>query len=614
MYCNSFTNYERFDAKEVAVGKIIMGKHQPVRVQTMTNTMTRNIEDTTNQILVCFENGADLVRITTPTIADVDALKEIKSHLKNYLFDKPIVADVHFNPKVAIAAARVADKVRINPGNFVDSKKFKAVEYSDKEYKAELNKIKEVCEPLIEVCKKCKTVLRIGTNHGSLSDRIVSRYGNTEKGLVQATIEFLEICKELDYDDVVVSIKSSNPTVMVHSNRLLVHEMKKRNLNYPIHLGVTEAGNSLEGRIKSALGVGALLVDGIGDTIRISLTEKPEKELPVAIKIVDYVSKRTEQDKLPEIKNKIFEPYSFQKRETYQIGDIGGGKVPIVIADAENVVLSLNESVPDYVITSKKEEGEYLMSELKTILKASEWTSESNSIPLFSPEEYVTEESEFEYCFVEASYDELSKDFIKKAEKKKNVVFIAKAKGNNVIGELRLFYSILEKNGCKAPVIINLNYNVSDIEKFGIYSAIDSSVFFVDGLADGILLRNCSIEDQSVAIDISFEILQAAHRRLSKTEYISCPSCGRTLFDLEEVTEKVKKSTKHLKGLKIAIMGCIVNGPGEVADADYGYIGSGNKVVTLFKGKVPVKKNIKEENAVDELIGLIKENGDWVEP
>lgn len=610
MYCDSLTNYNRFLTKEVNIGTIPVGGNNSIRLQTMSNSLTKDIKTTVEQVSECFENGADYVRITTPTISDVQALKEIQSSLKKIFSDKPIIADVHFNPEVAKAAACIANKVRINPGNFIKAQK----KYSEKEYKQELNKIESICAELIDVCKKNNTALRIGTNHGSLSNRIITKYGNTEKGLVKATIEYLQICKKLKFNNVVVSIKSSNPTIMVHSNRLLVEEMKKRKLNFPLHLGVTEAGNSKEGRIKSAIGIGALLIDGIGDTIRVSLTESPAKELPVAQKIVNYINQRQFQEKISNLKKPFFDPYSFNRRKTYQISNIGGNKKPVVIADACNTTLTMNEFSPDYIITSVTQQGQYILSNIKTIIPFSQWDKNNKSIPLLNTKDYLKSGNKIDACFLTLNTQELKNNVIEKINNSKNCALIPKLQTNNTIGELRKFYSVLNDKKCNAPVILKLDYEINDIENYILQSAIDSSVFLIDGLADGLLLNNKSVSEPAISIDLAFEILQASHRRLSKTEYISCPSCGRTLFDLEAVTEKVKKATKHLKGLKIAIMGCIVNGPGEVADADYGYIGSGKNSVTLFKGKKPVKKNINEKLAVKELVNLIKENGDWNEP
>ncbi len=613
MYCESLTNYQRFNTRLVNVGLLEIGGKLPVRIQTMTNTDTRDIDKTVNQILTCFERGADLVRVTTPTIADVEALREIQLHLRQYLYDKPLIADIHFSTKVAMSAAEIVEKIRINPGNYTNTKGFSTKEFDEKAFAAEFEKIKEKCSPLIEKCKRYKTAIRVGTNHGSLSERIIAKYGNTVDGLVEATLEYLEICKALDFQDVVVSIKASNPTIMVEANRSLVNEMKKRGLEYPIHLGVTEAGNKIAGRVKSAVGIGALLLDGIGDTIRVSLTESPENELPVALKIARYTAERKNTEKLPEIDELFFNPYGFDRRKTYQVGGVGG-HIPIVVADAYMCDYTLSDLNPDFIITTVGESADYLVQDIKPIVPYSEWSPKSSNYPLMNCAEYLRFSEDAVICFVEANYKDLTGDIFAKIADKKNVVFIAKAHSNNFIGEMRLFFYELYRAKCQAPVVIRKDYETTDETEFAIEAAIDTGVFFIDGLANGILLSNSNIPDHSFVVDLDFEILQATGRRLTKTEYISCPSCGRTLFDLEEVTERVQKATNHLKGLKIAIMGCIVNGPGEVADADYGYIGSGKNLVSLFKGKELVKKDIDENLAVDELIDLIKENGDWIDP
>ena len=613
MYCKSLTNYSRFKTRKVDVGMLEIGGNNPIRVQTMTNTDTKDVEATVKQILACFEQGADLVRVTTPTVADVEAMKDIQLSLKSYLFDKPLIADIHFSDKVAMKAAEIVQKIRINPGNYTNTKRFANSVFDENEFQAEYTKIKQKCKPLIQKCKKHKTAIRIGTNHGSLSERIIAKYGNTVEGLVEATLEYLQICKELDFQGVVVSIKASNPTIMVEANRCLVERMQKRGLEYPIHLGVTEAGNKIAGRVKSSVGIGALLLDGIGDTIRVSLTEPPEQELPVALKIVKYINRRLLQEELPEIDELFFNPYQFVRRKTYEIGK-KIGHIPIVVADAYMSNFTLSETLPDFIITTASESAEYLMQDIQPIVPFSEWRTDSKNLPLMSVSEYLNCSEKTEICFVEAYYNELTDDFLEKIAKHKNVVLIAKSKGSNFVGEMRLFFYSLHKAECLAPVVVRKDYETNDENEFAIEASIDMGVFFIDGLANGILLGNSNIKEESFAVDLSFEILQATGRRLTKTEFISCPSCGRTLFDLEKVTEKVQKATGHLKGLKIAIMGCIVNGPGEVADADYGYIGSGKNLVSLFKGKELIKKDIDEASAVGELINLIRENGDWIEP
>ncbi len=609
MYVESFTNYKRFETKKVYVGDLVVGAEAPVRVQTMTNTDTNSVETTVEQVEAAIRNGAELVRITVPTMASLKALTEISETIKSRKNSVPLVADVHFNPQIAAKSAEILQKVRINPGNFVKSKNSI---YTDSEYKAELNKVATILKPFFEKCKNNNTAVRIGTNHGSLSQRIINKYGNTVKGLVQATIEYLNICKENNFENIVVSIKSSNPTVMVQANRFLVDEMKRKNMNFPIHLGVTEAGNRRDGRIKSALGIGALLADGIGDTIRVSLTERPENEIPVALKIVEHVAKRQSADKIDEI-DKFQNPYSFQRRETFLVKNIGGTKPPVVVANYLNKNKNFGEFAPDFLLLNDNEIPKNPKTDTKYIIPSKNWTNQPDTIPLFSSNEIKNIDPNLPIAFVSLNYLELSENNLKLLANLQNTVILANNVTNNKIGEYRLFFSILSKAKCKNPVILQFECNTPNVEDFYIQTAIDTSVFLIDGLADGLLITNDKINNLAEIVDTSFDILQAAHRRLSKTEFISCPSCGRTLFDLEEVTERVKIRTGHLKGLKIAVMGCIVNGPGEVADADYGYVGAGSNKVTLFKGKKPVKKNINETDAVEELINLIKENGDWIE-
>lgn len=611
MYTKSLVNYSRFEVDVVEIGCVPLGGEFPIRLQSMTNTLTQDISATEEQIIRIIEKGADYVRVTTPTLADVEALVQVSKKLRKIGLDKPLIADIHFNPKIAIEAAKNINKIRINPGNFVDSKRFKELVYSEKEYFAELQKIKEISIPLIEICKKNKTAIRIGTNHGSLSERVICKFGNTTLALVEATFEFLEICKELDFFDVVASIKSSNPTVMVHANRLLANEMIKRNLIFPIHLGVTEAGNKNDGRIKSAVGIGALLLDGIGDTIRVSLTEKPENEISVSQKIINHVQKRKKQDILPEINTDFFNFYLYQRRNSFQIANIGGNKPPIVITDYCFDDENYGENIPDFVFLPNDSFGDNLTENINYIIPFSEWNENSKKIPIMKKDDYIKNKSKLTFCLIEINYIDLDDFLLNKIETEKNAVLIANTITNNTVGELRTFFAKLYNIKSTVPVIIKLKHSTTDFEDFIIQASVDSSVFLIDGLADGLWLVKENSQNEFKTVDTAFEILQATNRRIFKTDYISCPSCGRTLFDLEEVTEKVKQATKHLKGLKIAIMGCIVNGPGEVADADYGYIGAGNNKVTLFKGKIPVKKNIEEADAVNELISLIKENNDW---
>ncbi len=610
MFTSDLINYKRFKSRTVEVGNIGIGYANPIRIQTMTNTLLSDIQATVEQVKLCFENGADLVRISIPSMNDIENLKTVISKIHQVIVDKPIIADIHFSPEIAMAACDIVEKVRINPGNFVKSNK---KSYTDDEYKAELLEIEKKLVPLLEKCKKNGKAIRIGTNYGSLSQRIIYKYGNTVEGLVNATLEYIEICRKHDFHDIIVSIKASNPVLMVQANRLLVEKMTELGWAYPLHLGVTEAGSNIEGRIKSAVGIGALLIDGIGDTIRVSLTEAPEKELPVCQKIVNHIKKYKNSTKLPEVKEFFFNPFSFERRETYQIKNIGGSKTPVVFADATTEDITFGDFKPDYIITSEAIGGDFWLSGVKTIVNYYEWNKDSESLPLLTVKEYLDFDDANQHLFVKLTLDDLTDDFIKKLKKFQNAVLIVETKTDNIKGELRLFFHKLISQKCKAPVILKLTYDSEDLEEIAIKSAIDSSIFLIDGLTDGIFIDAPLITEKSKLIDLSFDILQASHRRLSKTEFISCPSCGRTHFDLETVTEKIKERLSHLKGLKIAIMGCIVNGPGEIADADYGYIGSGKNKISLYKGKKLVKKNIDEKIAVDELINLIKENGDWID-
>ncbi len=587
-YTNSLTNYNRFKTREVCVGKIPVGGDNPLRIQSMTDTDTKDVKKTVEQILRIFEHGADFVRITTPTFADIEASKDIKRSLHEKGFaDKPLVADVHFNPKVALAALDIFEKVRINPGNLVD-KKLRFKEITDQLYNEELAKIEEQFGQILKKAKNLKKSLRIGTNHGSLSDRILFRYGNSPEGMVIATMEYLRIARKHDFDQIIVSLKASNPSVMVYANRLLVKKMQEENMNYPLHLGVTEAGNDLQGRIKSAVGIGALLTDGIGDTIRVSLTEPPENEIPVCLKIVNHIEKRAKQTQLPEIPF-FFNPYEYNPRQVYKTPATQEG-LPIVISSRK-----FNNSQADFF-----EENNYLVS------------TKNKAFRIISAKEYLQQNKSDETVFIRLNYRDLTKDFFKKLKSEQNAVLIAELLTDNITGEARFFVYKLVKEGCKAPVVLKYVSQENNPENFAISASIDLGVLLIDGLINGIWLENSNLQPQETE-EIAFEILQATGRRITKAEYISCPGCGRTLFDLQEVTNKIKAATQHLKGIKIAIMGCIVNGPGEMADADYGYVGSKPGLITLYRGKTPVKYNVKEEQAIEELINLIKQDGKWTE-
>ena len=592
----------------------------------MTNTDTLDIEQTVEQCKKIIDNGADYVRITAQAIKHAEKLREIKQQLQTNGYNFPIIGDIHFNPKVAELAATIIAKVRINPGNYYETKNKFQLEYTDAEQKNALLNIKKRLRPLLQICKKNKTAIRIGTNHGSLSERIMSKYGDTPEGMVQATMEFLRICKDENFNDIVISLKSSNTIVMVQACRLLVERMQAEKMNFPLHLGVTEAGNDNEGRIKSAVGIGALLIDGIGDTIRVSLTESPEYEIPVAKLIVKYSLCRTEQTNLPEIKQQFYNPFEYQKRKTENCLNIGNNNVPIVISNCfciDDLKYPEDTTKPDFFFLQNKNIDTNQYQNLKFIINSKNWTEKKNTYPLFNLDTFLqADKKSSELNFISLSINETNiQKLIANSEKpeansqkrKANYILIPKTETNNFIGELRLFFNILHQNKITAPVIIKSDFEHNNIDNLQIQAAINIGVFFIDGFGDGIFLNNKNNIKQQQITDTAFNILQASRARISKTEYISCPGCGRTLFDLEETVNKIKEQTSHLKNLKIGIMGCIVNGPGEMADADYGYVGVGKNKITLYKQKEIVKKNIPEHLAVDELIMLIKENADWTD-
>jgi len=588
-FTEDYANYQRRESRNFDIHVYAIGGNNYIRLQSMTNTDTCDIEATAKQVMEIAEQGADYVRVTTPTKKDVEALYEIKRIIKSFGLETPLIADIHFNPKVAMAAIEVADKIRINPGNLVNSKRFENEQ-------DELNKIKEVFIPILQKAKKYNIAIRVGTNMGSLSDRILNKYGATPEGLVAATMEYLDICNQEDFEKTVVSIKASNALVNIQANRLLVAKMKEKGYDYPIHLGVTEAGNGIEGRVKSAVGIGALLIDGIGDTVRVSLTEDPQNEIPVARKIVNYATSRAKQEKLPELKDDFFSPYEFKPRKTYKnlISDR-----TIVIADFRNKekIAENFEQQPDFAIVNNDTE-QYAQQRGITPV----WEDKTKEFALLNAESFEGFNGKF--AFVETKLKDLeNKKLVKDIERKKNAALIFIPETDNFIGELRIFIHTLQKLKCYAPIIIKLDYQDKNFEDLAIKASIDSGVFFIDGLANGLWINSPNTEKANT--EIAFEILQASGRRISKAEFISCPGCGRTTFDLEPVTEKIKKRLSGRKGLKIAIMGCIVNGLGEMADADYGYVGTGKGKVSLYHKKELIKKDIPEEKALDELEKLI---------
>jgi (E)-4-hydroxy-3-methylbut-2-enyl-diphosphate synthase len=638
-YCNSLFEYSRFKTREVKIGNVKFGDDNPIRLQSMTTTDTMDTAATVAQSIRMIEAGCELVRITAPSKNEAENLANIKSELIAKGYSTPIVADIHFTPNAAEVAAGIVEKVRVNPGNYADKKKFEEIEYTDESYNDELKRIRDRFIPLVELCKKNGTAMRIGTNHGSLSDRILSRYGDTPLGMVESAMEFIRICRDLDFHDLVISMKASNTLVMVQAYRLLVNHMMQAGMNYPLHLGVTEAGDGEDGRIKSAVGIGTLLEDGLGDTIRVSLTEEPEAEIPVARLLAERYSLRKATNPIEHVPSPI-NPFDHERRHTHHVQNIGGKNVPRVIMDyserseitaASLFAVGCNYSVPldkwnltdlacDFIYCANNQVDFEIPGTLGLIFNYQTWLKhgeKQRSYPWLSAIEFVqhSDTSALQNCtmvFVQATIQDFTESFISLLKSKSNIVLILSTQNEHGMAEQRAAYFKLINEKCEVPVINYRSYNGLNEDAFTLSSATDLGALFIDGLGDGIMITAAGIPMQRVN-SAAFGILQATRTRISKTEYISCPSCGRTLFDLQETTAKIRAKTSHLKGVKIGIMGCIVNGPGEMADADYGYVGTGPGKITLYKEKNVVKKNVPEENAVDELINLIKEGGDWVE-
>lgn len=576
-YCPDLFNYHRRMSHEVTIGTLKMGGVNPIRLQSMTNTSTLDTEGSIEQSIRIIEAGGDLVRLTAQGVREAENLQNIRFGLLQRGYSQPLSADIHFNPTAAEVAAQYVEKVRINPGNFVDAPRtFLQLDYDDESYSQELEKIHIRLLPLLEICRRHHTALRLGVNHGSLSDRIMSRYGDTPAGMVESCMEFLRICREEHFDNVVISIKASNTVVMVQTVRLMVATMLEEGMSYPLHLGVTEAGDAEEGRIKSAVGIGALLVDGIGDTIRVSLSEDPEKEIPVAHKLLQHVVSCACHLPIKATISSNFNPFVYQRRTTCKMGNVGGGQVPVVIGNGD----SFDELKPDLI---KNQLALFTASQIDAAM--------------VSPATTVK--------FVQLTYRDLTDKVIAQLKESENIVVILSSDHANPVGEMRAFFHTLLNNDCQVPVILHRRYSEADAEIFQVAASADLGVFFLDGFGDGIWLENDQLPSAEV-VATAFGILQASRVRTSKTEYISCPGCGRTLFDLQTTIAKVKAATKHLTGLKIGIMGCIVNGPGEMADADYGYVGAGKGKVSLYRRKECVEKNIPEEEAVEKLLALIK--------
>lgn len=705
LYTPSLTSYKRLITKEVRIGDLLLGNPgdglaHPIRLQTMTTTDTMDTMGTVEQSIRCIEAGAELVRITAPSKKEAENLLNIKQELRKRGYNTPLVADIHFTPNAAEVAARIVEKVRVNPGNYVDKKKFEQIEYTDAEYLEEIERIRERFTPLVTICKEYGTAMRIGTNHGSLSDRIMSRYGDTAIGMVESAMEFLRIARAESFHNIVLSMKSSNPQVMVQAYRMLIHHMMDEFSEcYPLHLGVTEAGDGEDGRVKSAAGIGTLLEDGIGDTVRVSLTEDPEFEIPVCRDLVKRYSPPTPQRgdltsaqpsliKVPAINAKSLEnqrdssglpdfptkllpysPFEYKRRETFAVSNIGGKQVPVVIADLSKLPnitpkelervgykydevtdkWSIGDMAADYIFIANQTLQFELPGTLKVIVYPETWKSavvtaagEQKYVPIFMDSGFAeaTQKSDvLNFVMIDCYNDDIAINDYTHLDQLANdptVVLCLSSTNKNAMQSVRRMLIELMNRNIKNPVVLMTDSNWQTADEHLIHYSTECGALLLDGFGDGICLgmsadsyalqtasftqntagRNylTNLTAEQFVNNTAFSILQATRTRISKTEYISCPSCGRTLFDLQETTAKIRSVTNHLKGLKIAIMGCIVNGPGEMADADFGYVGSGPGKITLYKGKEVVKRNVDSEVAVDELINLLKENNAWVEP
>lgn len=623
-------NYRRRESKQIKVGELTLGGDAPIRIQSMTTADTMDVAKTVAESIRMVDAGSELVRITAPSKKEAEALGTIAAALIKEKKHVPLVADIHFTPNAAEVAADHVEKIRVNPGNYADKKKFEEIDYTDESYAAELNRIESRFTPLVLKCKRLGRAMRIGTNHGSLSDRILSRYGDTPMGMVESALEFLRICQSNDYHDLVISMKASNPQVMVQAYRLLVARMDAEGMNYPLHLGVTEAGDGEDGRIKSAIGIGALLEDGLGDTIRVSLTEAPEAELPVARKLVDRYDQRDQANAI-DVVPLSFDPFNYSRRISREVLNVGGKNVPVVVHDlsegditpARLFACGYRYSVPldkwnlddfacDFIFSGDREVEFDLPGTLGVIQHASRWSGAVRHYPLWNAQDWNPDVSA-KMHFIRANRLDLTPEFIARIQDRADVVLVLEPASFHAMADLRSCCMRLDQASCNVPVILSQTLNGLDEESFQLYASIDLGAPLLDGFGDGIWMAGDNVSLQ-LRNSTAFGILQATRTRISKTEYISCPSCGRTLFDLQETTAKIRSVTSHLKGVKIGIMGCIVNGPGEMADADYGYVGTGPGKITLYKEKEVVERNVPEDRAVEALVDLIRSHGDWVDP
>ena len=633
-YCENNNKYKRFTTRIVKIGDVPLGGNNPIRLQSMTTTDTMDVDATVSQSIRIINAGSDYVRITAPSMKSIKYLNEIKKKINKAGYKTPIIADIHFTPNAALEAAKIVEKVRINPGNYADVKKFKSFEYTDKEYSDELDRVYKRFSPLVDVCKEYGTAMRIGVNHGSLSDRILNRYGDTPYGMVESAMEFINICEDRKFHDIIISMKSSNPSVMVYAYRLLVNRMMNEKMNYPLHLGVTEAGEGEDGRIKSSVGIGSLLEDGLGDTIRVSLTEEPEFEIPVAKLLVDRYKFKSNHDLVNYDYSNIYDPFTFKRKVSLNVDTLGKDNVPRVVVDcgvnrinyeflsefgynyiANDDKWHISDVAPDFIFLDNQKISIELPVQLKILRKFKFWNhSEKKSIPVLSVDEYLNNHLNILKVLSLNTSDIIDEELKSKFLEDDKLILLINSNHKHWSVDIRNFILYLKKNRINIPNIIYKKYSSNDPMEIQVDSSVDFGTLLVDGLIDGMFISLKKENSFNRYLNLSFKILQATRSRITQTEFISCPSCGRTQFDLMETTALVREKTSHLKGLKIAIMGCIVNGPGEMADADYGYVGTGIGLVSLYKKHNLVKNNIQKEDSLEELINLIKNNGDWVDP
>jgi len=629
-YCPSLTKYQRWQTREVMVGNVGVGGKNPIRIQSMTTTDTLDTIGTIDQSIRMINAGCEIVRVTAPSVREAENLQAIRDGLREKGYHTPLVADIHFTPNAAEVAARIVEKVRVNPGNYADRKKFEIHDYNDETYAEKLDRIRERFIPLIQTCKEFGTAMRIGTNHGSLSDRIMSRYGDTPLGMVESAMEFLRIAEDEKYHDIILSMKASNTQVMVQAYRLLVKTMVVEGMNYPLHLGVTEAGEGEDGRIKSSVGIGTLMEDGLGDTIRVSLTEEPEAEIPVAQLLVNRYDARKNHEPIPEINSIPYDPFFRKKRETNTIMNLGGDEVPRIIGNmSKKDLITYHDLIPFGYIYSENRDKWQISDQAVDFLFIGDNSIDfeipgtlgiiQNHISLEDKERHFSFYSLDEKSLIDQNkisflniYSDISSSLIAEISQLKKTIFVLDTNNEHGYADQRRFFVECMNKTIQNPIIVKRSYGHCSQDELLLYSATDLGGLQLDGFGDGIWID--SSHDAGYVNETAFGILQASRSRISKTEYISCPSCGRTLFDLQETTAKIRARTDHLKGLKIGIMGCIVNGPGEMADADYGYVGTGAGKISLYKGQDVIKKNIPAESAVDALIQLIDFHGDWIDP